>query len=200
MNGASERSTELGPDQRLALALAGTVALPSPFPATGRVSVLMVPRPRQHDQATELDFFLKSIHVVSPRNIVTRIVEIDALRAVGCYSGDGGYSWGGEWTVVPAGYLSEKIKAAMKSLSSADLGPGGGSYEIPLLESAVLYVPESTPVLHRQELSLEASVTRGSLRVARGRPEGLKPEVLLQVSSRFRLPGVLLPRPAVLLP
>lgn len=153
-----KRSTEIGLEQEAALAIAGAVALPSPFPATGRVSLVMVLGDRAGQKAAPARFFIKSVQVISERNIVTRIVGLEDLRAVGFFAEGEEPGACGEWTLLPIRRLSGRIEAATRSLTEVGAEPDG-SYEFLLFQRAVLYVSEATAVLHRQEFGLTAAIS-----------------------------------------
>lgn len=147
-------SSELGPDQEIALAVTGTAALPSPFPATARVSLLIIPGLKVGQREGVARYFLKSVQVISPRCIVTRTVGLDDVRAIG-YPSSGSE---GEWTIAPIGRCAAQIDAAIEASKPAE-ADAGFSYEIPLFDQAVLHVIEHAAVLHRQEYGLTAAVS-----------------------------------------
>jgi hypothetical protein len=154
-------SSEFGPEQALTFALTGTVALPSPFPATGRVSILIVQETKARREQHDPKFFLKSVQVVNVQCIVTRSVALDAVRAIGYYSDGEKEAKDGEWTVVPVEQFSQMHATANQAAKNLEKDRGG-CLEFPLLERAVLYVPESAPVLHRIEFGLTAAVSAGA--------------------------------------
>ena len=158
MDARSALSSEFGPEQELAFALSGTVAIPSPFPAMGQVSVLVVPETQVRKEHRDPRFFLKSVQVVNVQCVVTRIIARNAVRAIGYYSDGESESKDGEWTVVPTERLSQMLATANHAAKELEKDRGR-SFELPLFEKAVLYVPESAPVLHRIEFGLTAAVS-----------------------------------------
>ena len=48
-------TSEFAPEQKTAFALAGTVALPSPFPASGLIYLGIMPRPYKSDEDDTVD-------------------------------------------------------------------------------------------------------------------------------------------------
>jgi len=153
---------------RAALALAGTIPLPSPFPASGRVYLVGVSKSHEtngNGHKNGVDFYLKSVQVISERNIVSRTLEIDSVRAIG-FSGGAEHNGhekhrerdSGDWTIIPLDE-SSKVGEAMRRLSDAQGQSENGSLEILLYDRAVLYVHEAAPVLHHQELGITAAVS-----------------------------------------
>ncbi len=158
MDARPVRPSEFGPKQELAFALTGTVALPSPFPATGQVFLLIVAGAPEREGPQALKFFLKSVQVVNSQCIATRTIARDAVRAIGYYSKGGQETRDGEWTVVPIDRLPQIALAATQAAEAREIDRSG-SLEFLLFENAVLYVPESAQVLHRLEFGLTAAVS-----------------------------------------
>jgi hypothetical protein len=161
LDASAAHSSEFGPEQELAFALTGTVALPSPFPATGRVSILVVRETQAPDDQPHIKVFLKSVQVVNVQCIVTRIVAREAVRAIGYYSNGQTEAMDGVWTVVPIERFLQTFATASQAAKDLE-NDRGCSFEVPLLLRAVLYVPESAQVLHRIELGLTAAVSAGA--------------------------------------
>jgi hypothetical protein len=138
---------DFGESQRLALALTGTVALPSPYPASAEVFLGINPF---HDDALPMGspkFFLKGVQRVSAKQVTTRIFSLSALRAVGLPTATGEeYCYPTRRTHLIEGEIAEKIKTAQQHLQ-ASAAATSGSYEVALFADAVLYVREATPVL-----------------------------------------------------
>jgi hypothetical protein len=152
-------SIKLEVEQRLAIALSGTVALPSPHPAYGKVSLAFHSSGRDELPSGCPRYYLKSVENVSPRRVVTRIVALNDLRAVSRPEGAAVADSkaprvthlvedllldGGEILVA-----KQKLEAAVKRAP--------GDYEIVLFPVAVLHVPETARVLTRAVF--EAGVT-----------------------------------------
>jgi hypothetical protein len=149
---------ELGDEQSLAFDLAGTVALPSPFPATARVFVIRTPK---KSESTDKDdqgprFFIKILQVINPRHIATTFLQADDVRAVRLPSESGSVADLANWKFLNIDEVRAQIKAAIKELSKADYAVG--SFEVELFEEAVVYVPEFAPVLSHVEFAVVAAV------------------------------------------
>jgi hypothetical protein len=67
-------------DSLVAYSLAGTIALPSPYPATGSICIVPGPRPEADDSSR--DVYLKVIHRVSYRLKISRLVALEDVRAI----------------------------------------------------------------------------------------------------------------------
>jgi hypothetical protein len=140
-------SGDFGPSQRLALALTGTVALPSPVPATARVFIGISPH---HDAALPMAsprFFLKSVQTVSAKQVVTRIFDLAELRAVDLPAiPREDYVYPMRETHLIEGAIADEIKRAQDLLRGAEAAQPK-VYEVLLYDDAVLYVREEAPVL-----------------------------------------------------
>jgi hypothetical protein len=148
-------SCEFGPSQKLAFALAGTVAIPSPFPAHGTVSIGIFPATGGADSAPR--FFLKIVETASSRTIVTRLVALEDVRAVRLYSGKGSIGESQSWTYKTIEELSGLINDKTNLLMG--VAKSGLAYEVELFaEPAIVFVPESAPVLLRYEIGVTAAV------------------------------------------
>ena len=84
-------TSDFGADQQQAFDLAGTVALPSPFPAFGRLVVVRLARPgampgqmlaQDKEPEGNVSYILKLIQAVSEKLLVTRFVSPDDVRSV----------------------------------------------------------------------------------------------------------------------
>jgi hypothetical protein len=152
-------SIKLDLQQRLAIALAGTVALPSPHPACGTVSVGLCCSGRDELPSGSPRYYVKSVENVSSRQVVTRIVALNDLRAVSCPEGDAAADPKAPRVAQPVEDLfldGGAISAAKQKLEAA-VKRAPGDYEIGLFPVAVLHVPETAPVLVR--VVFEAGVT-----------------------------------------
>jgi hypothetical protein len=152
---------EFGPDQTVAFALAGTVALPSPFPATGRVSIGLFPprgfRPSEKAKEEEFEpsFLLKIVQLVNEKHIVTRFVRPKDLRAVRSRPEERPRAELPAWTIQTAAEVSGRIEEKKRILIK-DFTKGGPA-EDELFAEAIVYVPESAPVLHRLDIGMTAA-------------------------------------------
>jgi hypothetical protein len=142
---------ELNPCQLTALALAGTVALPSPYPAYGSVSLAVV------DDGDDCDVLVKILQVVSPRRIITRFVRREDIRAIRG-NPDGALDGGPEsWPILGVNRFRPDLERRTEELL-AQVGTGPVA-EAPWYPAAIVYVPESAPVLHRNEVGVTAAIS-----------------------------------------
>ncbi len=150
---------ELGEEQKLAFDLAGTVGLPSPFPAAGRVCVIKTPRKTEaadkDDRAPR--FFLKILQTISPKQLVTTFLQTEDVRAVRSPTAGEPIADPASWKFLNIDEVRAQIKGAIKELSKTEYD-ATGSFEIQLFDQAVVYVPEFAPVLSRVEFALVAAV------------------------------------------
>src|SRR4051812_16597879 len=75
------RDLDFNREQTVIFALAGTVPLPSPFPAYGRLSLGVFPVSGEINAATAR-FYLKTVQAIGDREVETRMVRLEDLRAV----------------------------------------------------------------------------------------------------------------------
>jgi hypothetical protein len=135
-----------------ALTLAGTVPLPSPYPACGHVSLVIA------RDGEDYEIFVKILQVVSDKRIITRFVRPEDIRAI--RGNPGGTSGGGpeSWPVLGIkkikGELDKRAKELLEKAKKT-----GVLDEAPWYVSAIVYVAESAPVLHRDEVGVTAAVS-----------------------------------------
>jgi hypothetical protein len=181
---------ELGREQHRAMLLAGTVALPSPYPAAGRILLTITPWPSGGDQA---QFFLKIVESLRDRRIVTRFVRPESLRAVRLCprSRRGRYRPLDAWPLLTAEDLRERLNQAKQKLlaaarkdgrilpyqiplfpvpprggkDDAGLGDKGGTARYERL--GIVYVPEDASVLVRVEEVTAAAEAAEASQVAK---------------------------------
>jgi hypothetical protein len=144
------------PCHRTAMTLAGTVSLPSPFPACGAVSIVIVPR------GGEYETYVKITQTISAKRIITRFVRPGDVRAI-LTRADGSAPGG------PDGgpyQLSEDIRGEISRREEMlreefrrSAAPATAELETEWHPAAILYVPESAPVLHRDEVGVTAAVS-----------------------------------------
>jgi hypothetical protein len=145
--------------QRLAIALAGTVSLPSPHPAYGKVSLGLDSSGRDERPTGCPRYYLKSVEKLSARQVVTRIVALNDLRAVSHPEGDDvAHSKAPRVTHLVEDLFIEggAILVAKQKLEAA-VKRAPGDYEIVIFPVAVLHVPETAAVL--TTVVFEAGVT-----------------------------------------
>jgi hypothetical protein len=133
-----------------ALLLAGTVPLPSPHPACGLVSLAIA------RDGEDYEVFVKILQVVSDRRIITRFVRPDDVRAIrGHPDGRGGpESWPIHGLKKIKGELEKRAKELLDKARKT-----GVLDEAPWYAAAIVYVAESAPVLHRDEVGVTAAVS-----------------------------------------
>jgi hypothetical protein len=134
-----------------ALTLAGTVALPSPYPACGEVSVVV----SRHGE--DFEVFVKILQVVSERRIITRFVRPEDIRAIRGYPASAGGGGPETWPVLGIKKLQGELDKKSKELIAK--AKTGIFDESSWFSAAVVYVPESAPVLHRNEVGVTAAVS-----------------------------------------
>lgn len=142
-------SIKLDVQQRLAIALAGTVALPSPYPAYGKVSLGLDSSGRDERPSACPRYYLKSVENLSARQVVTRIVALNDLRAVSRPDGDDvAASKAPRVTeLVENLFLDGGVILVAKQKLEAAVKRAPGDYEIVIFPVAVLHVPETAAVL-----------------------------------------------------
>jgi hypothetical protein len=135
-----------------ALMLAGTVPLPAPYPAAGPVSVVIA------RDGGDYEIFVKILQVVGDKRIVTRFVRPEDVRAVrgtpGGTNGSGPESWPVHGIKRIKGELDKRSKDLLDKAKKT-----GVLDEAPWYGSAIVYVAESAPVLHRDEVGVTAAVS-----------------------------------------
>jgi hypothetical protein len=149
---------ELGPKQIRMLTLAGTVALPSPKPATGAVYLGLTTgnRAQEAPECFLTEFCIKSVQTVSDELEVTRIIRLGDVRAFEIYKRDDqGRVVGSEIKTIDDPEILKLLVAAKEELIRSD----AFSYRL-LFAEAVLIVPEAAPVYVRvvRELGVTAAV------------------------------------------
>ncbi len=152
-----------GDAQIAALTLAGTVALPTPFPASARISIVMSPEPSEDGTSIEQRFSLKLVEVIGDKLIVTRFVSLENVRAIRFCSGSNTKDDPWIWQLKISKELSvdfnstkEELKAHSVTFTSAGTK---FSFEHVLRSGTrgTVYVPETAPVLVRTEVAVVAA-------------------------------------------
>jgi hypothetical protein len=152
-----------GDAQIAALTLAGTVALPTPFPASARISIVMSPELSEDGISTEQRFSLKLVEVIGDKLIVTRFVSLENVRAIRFCSGSNTKDDPWIWQLKISKELSvdfnstkEELKAHSETFTSAGTK---FSFEHALGSGTrgTVYVPETAPVLVRTEVAVVAA-------------------------------------------
>jgi hypothetical protein len=140
--------------QQTAIALAGTVSLPAPFPATGPVSVVLI----REDDSWET--YIKIVQVVSLHRIVTRYVRRADIRAIRAPAGPARNGGPESWPVRKFKQAQGEIDAREQALR--DRAPDQATpaeLELDWHPEAIVYVPEAASVLHRVEIGVTAAVS-----------------------------------------
>jgi hypothetical protein len=128
-----------------ALAKAGTVMLPFPAPASGRLFVRTNPDFNPHLPSGSPNYYLKLVQTVSSKHVITRILGLNELRGVSLpvpSTREGHTSR--EFRTV--NQISREIEAAIQRLKDAE-ATEPGVYEVCLFEDAVIFVGETAPVV-----------------------------------------------------
>jgi hypothetical protein len=143
---------EFQPSQHTALTLAGTVPLPSPYPASGSVSLVMV------RDGEDYEILVKILQVVGDKRIITRFVRPEDIRAIRGNPdgtiGDGPDSWPVLGIKKIKGALDQRAKDLTEKARTTGLLD-----EAPWFDAAIAYVAEAAPVLHRNEAGVTAAVS-----------------------------------------
>ena len=140
-------SDELGQSTKEALARAGTVRLPYPPPASGRLFLGINPDFDANLPSGTPQFFLRLVQTVSQKQVITRILGLAELRGISLPASsrtEGGPSR--EFRTVND--IADDIKGAIRTLTEAERTKPG-VYEVCLFEDAVIFVRESAPVFLR---------------------------------------------------
>ena len=152
----SAPATELGSDHLAALSLVGTVALPSPFPATGRILVIQLPPPPKGDVQAAPKYHIKIVQKINDSCIITRFVEHNAVSLIRFQLATEGESpEQGPFSLDHAGV--QKLVGGLKW----NVADERASYEIEPFpqHTGVVNVPETQPVLLGYELSVPAATS-----------------------------------------
>ncbi len=152
------------PHHRTALKIAGTVALPSPFPAMGSVSLVVAPEDGDHET------YLRIVQIVSGRRIITRFVRLADVRAVRTPQAGDSQSTPETWPIIGLKEIQRQINKKEKELRTAATKSGQPS-ESEWLAAAIVYVPESAPVLHRNDVGVTAAVSAEEVAFSDVQPE-----------------------------
>ncbi len=148
-------SLEFGADHILGLDLVGTVELPSPVPAAGRIYLVRYPSP-PGDQAQH-KLFIKIVEKINDSHIITRIVSPEHVRAIR-FNSSGAAGTNTETTVLNGNQLRREIESIDWQNFVRD---HRSSYEIELRpqQTGVVMVPESSPVILRHEQTVPAATS-----------------------------------------
>jgi hypothetical protein len=128
-----------------ALAKAGTVMLPFPPPASGRLFVRINPDFNPHLPSGSPNYYLRLVQTVSQKQVIIRILGLNELRGVSLPAPPTkeGYT-SREFRTV--NQISREIEEAITRLTGAEAAEPG-VYEVCLFEDAVIFVAETAPVV-----------------------------------------------------
>jgi hypothetical protein len=140
------------PSHQAAIKLAGTVALPSPFPAFG--SLYIVVAPEEGDYET----YLRIVQQVTGKRIITRFVRMADVRAIRAPAKADAPGSPETWDVTGPKDIARKIAKQEKELR-AQASKSGIACEAQWLPAAIAYVAEAAPVLHRNDVGVTAAVS-----------------------------------------
>jgi hypothetical protein len=162
-------SLELTAEHLLGLDLVGTVELPSPFPAAGRVFLVRHPGAEGSAAApAQPRLFLKLVQRLSDSQTVTRFVSPEHVRGVRFRPSKPGEA-PEEPTLVSGESIRREIGAIDWTKSVKDQRT---AHEVELRPGhlGVLHVPESAPVLVRLEQTVPAALSLDALAGLRPSP------------------------------
>ncbi len=134
-----------------AVTLAGTVPLPSPYPACGQAFFAY----------TEWDgepvVYIKLVQVVGPKNIVTRFIKPEDIRAIRTPASEDTdpETWPLLSPTRTRKQIDDGIKAIIAKAKAAKVTHLETSWQV----AAILYVLETAPVLHRHDVAMTAAVS-----------------------------------------
>jgi hypothetical protein len=140
------------PRHQAAIKLAGTVALPSPFPAFGSLSIVVAP------EDGEQETYLRIVQQVSGKRIITRFVRLADVRAIKAPEKPGAEGSPETWQLIGPKDIQRRIAKQEKELRT-QASKTGAACESEWLPAAIVYVPEAAPVLHRNDIGVTAAVS-----------------------------------------
>ena len=158
-------SHEYGQHTTEALAKAGTVQFPCPPPASGKLYLGINPDFSDGHRNPDLpsvspQYFLRLVHIVSQQLVITRIIDLKELRGVSLPAAPTTKD-GASRVFRTVNDFTEEITNAISALTKAE-SKKPGEYEVVLFEDAVIYVPESAPVLLRIQYELGVSAAEAA--------------------------------------
>jgi hypothetical protein len=157
---------ELNEEHFLGLDLVGTVALPAPVPAVGRIYVVRSPPTKgAKGDAAKPRLLIKIVQKISESHVITRFVRPEHVRAIRLNPPKGSAA-----SVEPTWLTGDHVRS---EIATYDWGKGTkdkddrSHLEVELRKDqpGVVYVHETAPVLFRHEQTLPAAT---SLEIAPG--------------------------------
>jgi hypothetical protein len=162
-------SLEFAAEHILGLELVGTVELPSPFPAAGRVFLVRHPGSESAvGETSQPKHFIKVVQRMNDSQTITRFVSPEHVRAVRFRSSKPGGA-----AEAPTLVSGERLRG---EIGSVDWGKTAEdqrlSHEIELRPEQVgtVLVPESAPVLLRLEQTMPAALSQDALSILKPSP------------------------------
>jgi hypothetical protein len=141
---------DIANEHHYAVALAGTVALPSPYPAYGQAFFVL------SDWEGDTVIYVKLVQNVSKKQIVTWHVKPGEIRAIRLQP-PGGSNDPESWPILSPAKTRKEIAAGETAIIAHAKEAGVKSLEEPWHPAVILYVPEAAPVLFRHEVAMTAA-------------------------------------------
>jgi hypothetical protein len=140
------------PSHQVAMKLAGTVALPSPFPAFGSLHIVVAPEDGDYET------YLRIVQQVTGKRIITRFVRLADVRAIRAPAKPEAAGSPETWDLTGPKEIQRKIAKKEKELR-AQATKSETACESEWLPAAIVYVAEAAPVLHRNDVGVTAAVS-----------------------------------------
>jgi hypothetical protein len=147
-----------------ALKIAGTVALPAPFPACGALWIVVAP------EDGDCETYIRIVQHVSSKRIITRFVRLADVRAIRAPQTEAAQGAPETWPLLGHKEVLRRISKKEKELRTAATKSGTAS-EAEWLPAAIVYVPEAAPVLHRNDVGVTAAVSAEEVAFSELQPE-----------------------------
>jgi hypothetical protein len=162
-------SLEFGAEHILGLDLVGTVEMPSPFPASGRVFLVRHPGSEgASGEAAAARYFVKVVQRINDSQTVTRFVSPEHVRAIRFHPATTAAA-----ADAPALLTGDQLRTEMRDIDwTKEMKDHRSSHEIELHpgREGTVVVPESAPVLVRLEQSMPAALSLDALSSLRPSP------------------------------
>jgi hypothetical protein len=142
------------------LAKGGTVMLPYPPPASGRLFIGINPDFNADLPGGSPKFFLRLVQTVSPKQVITRIVDLNELRGISLpVPPNTECTTSREFRTVNE--IATEIKEAKGTLTAAETAKRG-VYEVCLFADAVIFVRELAPTFVKIEYEFGVSAAEAA--------------------------------------
>lgn len=136
-----------------AVALVGTVALPSPYPAYGVVSFVL------SDWDGDAVIYVRIVQVVSQRRAITRFVRPEDIRAIRIKPDGDDDADPESWPILGPAKTRREIADRQADIIAHAQEAGVKHLEESWHVAAILHVHEAAPVLHRHEAGVTAAAS-----------------------------------------